>query len=132
MESLYIEATDTTPKINFNIESGEFSIEGKAINNDAEEFFRPILSWLDAYVSAPNEKTNVIVKLDYFNISSSKRILFVFYKLNELIDAGYNVNVKWYYHEDEDDMYEVGQDFAFMVKVPFDFCEYSLYEKVLA
>lgn len=132
MESLLIEATDTTPKVDFNIESGDFSLVGKAINNDAEEFFKPILSWLDDYVSQPNDVTNVVVKLDYFNISSSKRILFVFYKLNELIDAGYDVNVKWYYHEDEDDMYEVGQDFAFMVKVPFEFCEYSLYEKVIA
>lgn len=132
MESLFIEATDTTPKIDFNIDSGEFSIEGKAINNDAEEFFRPVLDWLDSYSTVPHETTNVTVKLDYFNISSSKRILFVFYKLNELIDAGFNVNVKWYYHEDEDDMYEVGQDFAFMVKVPFEFCGYSLYEKVLA
>lgn len=132
MESLYIEATDTTPKIDFDIHSGVFSIEGKAITNDAEEFFRPILNWLDSYINAPNSFTTMIVKLDYFNISSSKRILFVFYKLNELIDAGYNVNVKWYFHEDEDDMYEVGQDFAFMVKVPFEFCEYSLYEKVLA
>lgn len=132
MESLHITATDTTPNIDFNIDSGMFSVEGKAINNDAEEFFKPVLSWLDDYVKAPNDVTKVIFKLDYFNISSSKRILFIFYKLNELIDAGYDVSVKWYYHEDEDDMYEVGQDFAFMVKVPFEFCEYSLYEKVVA
>lgn len=132
MESLFIAPTETTPRIDFNIENGVFVIEGKAINSDAEDFFRPVLDWLDAYSAAPRMNTEVIVKLDYFNISSSKRILFIFYKLNELIDAGFKVAVKWYFHEDEDDMYEVGQDFAFMVKVPFEFCEYSLYEKVLA
>jgi hypothetical protein len=52
--------------------------------------------------------------------------------LNELHDNGSQVSVKWHYQEDEDDMYEVGQDFAFMVKIPFEFCEYSMFEKVLA
>ncbi|MCB9196834.1 MAG: DUF1987 domain-containing protein [Flavobacteriales bacterium] len=132
MESLFIAPTETTPKIDFNYANGVFSIEGKAINSEPEEFFRPVLEWLDEYSAEPNASTQVTVKLDYFNISSSKRILFIFYKLNELIDAGHDVSVKWFYHEDEDDMYEVGQDFAFMVKVPFEFCEYSLFEKVLA
>ena len=132
MESLYIEATSTTPKIDFNIETGVFTMEGKAIDNDAENFFKPVLAWLGEYSQAPHKKTNVIVKLDYFNISSSKRILFMFYKLNELHDNGSDVSVTWHYQEDEDDMYEVGQDFAFMVKIPFEFCEYSMFEKALA
>jgi hypothetical protein len=132
MESLYIEATATTPKIDFNIQSGVFSIEGKAIDNDAENFFKPVLAWLSEYVETPHQKTEVVVKLDYFNISSSKRILFMFYKLNELHDRGNDVAVKWHYQEDEDDMFEVGQDFAFMVKIPFEFCEYSLFDRALA
>lgn len=129
MESLYIESTTTTPRIDFNIENGVLMLEGKAIDNDAESFFKPVLSWLSEYVTKPHLKTQVIIKLDYFNISSSKRILFMFYKLNELHDKGYDVSVKWHYQEDEDDMFEVGQDFAFMVKIPFEFCEFSMFEK---
>ena len=132
MESLYIEATATTPKIDFNIKTGVFAVEGKAIDNDAETFFKPVLAWLNEYAKAPHKETTVVIKLDYFNISSSKRILFMFYKLNELHDNGSIVNVKWHYQEDEDDMYEVGQDFAFMVKIPFEFCEYSMFENALA
>jgi len=132
MDSLYIEATTTTPKIDFNIETGVFKVEGKAIDNDAEAFFKPVLLWLNDYVKIPHAKTKVIIKLDYFNISSSKRILFMFYKLNELHDKGNDVAVSWHYQEVEDDMLEVGQDFAFMVNIPFEFCEYSLFEKALA
>lgn len=131
MESLHIEATATTPKIDFSINTGVFTVEGKAIDNDVEAFFKPVLSWLDDYSKAPHKETNVVIKLDYFNISSSKRILFMFYKLNELHDNGSDVKVTWYYQEGEDDMYEVGQDFAFMVKMPFEFCEYSHFDKVL-
>ncbi len=130
MESLLIESTATTPKIDFNVETGVFTIEGKAIDNDAEQFFKPVLEWLGEYVKKPHAKTEISIKLDYFNISSSKRILFMFYKLNELLESGSDVSVKWHYQADEDDMFEVGQDFAFMVKIPFEFCEYSLFDNV--
>ena len=56
-----------------------------------------------------------------------KRILFIFYKLNELIKKNRSVVVNWYYVEDEDEMFEVGQDFAFMVNIPFHFIEYNPY-----
>ncbi|MFT7156860.1 MAG: hypothetical protein ACI8Q1_001875 [Parvicella sp.] len=131
MKSLLIESTDTTPRVDFNLETGVFAIEGKAITNDAESFFNPVLEWLSEYIKRPSELTEVNIKLDYFNISSSKRILFVFYKLNELIEAGKKITVNWFYHIDEDDMYEVGQDFAFMVKIPFEFIEYSYYKEAV-
>lgn len=130
MENLIISATETTPLLNLDAGLGEFVIEGKSIPSDAEGFYGPILHWLSEYVNIPNQQTTLVLKLDYFNISSSKRILFIFYKLNELIDAGHQVSVKWYFHEGEDDMHEVGQDFAFMVNIPFEFIEYSHYESL--
>jgi len=130
METFITSATDTTPFLKLDARLGEFVIEGKSIPSDAEGFYGPILDWLKEYVNKPNPKTTLVLKLDYFNISSSKRILFIFYKLNELVDAGHDVNIKWYFHEGEDDMHEVGQDFAFMVNIPFEFIEYSHYESV--
>jgi hypothetical protein len=72
----------------------------------------------------PNGSTVVKIDLEYFNISSSKRILFLLYKLNELAEVGNDVHVEWLYRETDEDMYEVGQDYAYMVKVPFVFKEY--------
>ena len=130
MQTFVKSATETTPFLKFDASLGEFFIEGKSISSDAEGFYAPVLDWLKEYVNKPNLKTTLVLKLDYFNISSSKRILFIFYKLNELLDAGNQVNVKWYFHEGEDDMHEVGQDFAFMVNIPFEFIEYSHYESL--
>lgn len=130
MEAYITSATDTTPFLKFDARLGEFVIEGKSIPSDAEDFYGPILDWLKEYVDKPNPQTTLVLKLDYFNISSSKRILFIFYKLNELVDAGHQVKIKWFFHEGEDDMHEVGQDFAFMVNIPFEFIEYSHYESV--
>lgn len=132
MEPLFIDETPKTPGINFNPESGIFSIKGKSIPDDAEGFYSIILDWFDDYLLSPNALTEVSIDLEYFNISSSKRLLFLLYKLNDLNDGKNTVRVKWMYNQDDEDMYEVGQDYAFMVKVPFDFMSYSLDQVILA
>lgn len=125
MQALNIKATDKTPEINFDPAAGIFIIKGKSIPSDAEDFYTPVLEWMDEYLKSPSVKTSVELNLEYFNITSSKRILFLLYKLNELIDSNKEVSVKWFYADTDDDMYEVGQDYAFMVKVPFQFVIYK-------
>ncbi len=121
MEVLNIERTEKTPLVYFSPEEGKFEISGKSIPDDAELFYRPILDWLDQYVASPEQNNVFDVNLDFFNISSSKRLLFILYKLNEIAETGANITLRWHYDENDDDMYEVGQDFAFMVKIPFEF-----------
>lgn len=128
MLPLYIEATAKTPEIHFNPELGLFEIKGKSIPDDAENFYGAVLDWFDDYLVMPNQETVVTIDLEYFNISSSKRLLFLLYKLNELNSGQKDVRIKWMYNEDDEDMFEVGQDYAFMVKVPFDFISYTLDE----
>ena len=125
MEALRIQETHKTPEVLFDPINEVFEIKGKSIPDDAELFFESILSWIEDYVSNPNENTIIKIDLEYFNISSSKRILFMFYKLNELKEKGKNIKIIWYYNEEDEDMFEVGQDYAFMVKIPFDFVSYS-------
>ena len=126
MEPLRIQATVKTPEVLFDPANEVFEIKGKSVPDDAEEFYHDILEWVEDYVSNPKENTIFKIDLEYFNISSSKRILFLFYKLNELKEKGKDIKVIWYYNEDDEDMFEVGQDYAFMVKIPFEFISYSL------
>lgn len=125
MEVLSINGTAQTPEIIFDPLVGRMEINGRAIPDSPDDFWMPILSWFEAYLLNPRQKTTVKINLDYFNISSSKRILFLLYKLNELADNGYDVCVEWYYRKEDEDMYEVGQDYAYMVRVPFQFMEYQ-------
>jgi len=125
MEALRIQETHKTPEVLFDPKNEVFEIKGKSIPDDAEHFFEKILSWIEDYVSNPNDKTIIKIDLEYFNISSSKRILFMFYKLNELKEKGKDIKIIWHYNEEDEDMFEVGQDYAFMVKIPFDFVSYS-------
>lgn len=131
MEALRIPATVKTPEVLFDPVNKVFEIKGKSIPDNAEEFYADILAWFDDYVANPSSETVLKIDLEYFNISSSKRLLFLLYKLNELADKDLAVKVQWYHNESDEDMFEVGQDYAFMVKVPFDFISYSLTNRVL-
>lgn len=121
MENLFIESTTKTPQISFDSEMGVLLIKGRSIPKNAEVFWNPVLSWFEDYMKTPNSNTTIRIDLEYFNISSSKCLLLLLYKLNELKITGHQSIVEWYYNADDIDMFEVGQDYAFMVKVPFEF-----------
>lgn len=116
---LYIKATETTPLVSFNPDNGEFLITGKSITEDADAFFQPIIDWVNQ--SELKIPVSLVFDLEYFNISSSKRILYLLYKFNELVDQSVaSVSVTWLYHKGDEDMMEVGQDYAYMVNIPFE------------
>lgn len=124
MDNLIREATPHTPKVEFNAETGVMEIRGRAIPEQADDFWMPIINWFETYVQIPADQTVFKIDLEYFNISSSKRILFLLYKLNQLAKTSEHVKVEWYYRQNDEDMYEVGQDYKYMVKVPFEFHAY--------
>lgn len=121
MNRLMLEPTAFTPQIDFNGESGEMVINGRSIPDAPDDFWYPVLNWFESYLLHPKKETVFFINLEYFNVTSSKRILALLYKLNQLADEGGGVQVVWYYREGDEDMYEVGQDYAYMVKVPFEF-----------
>ncbi len=107
MDRLYIKETENTPKIDFNPSLEYFELSGKSIPEDSLGFYNPVIEWLQVYAESPNVRTTVSFKLDYFNTSSSKVLLDMFYLL-EKIDG---VIVNWYYEEDDEDMEETAMDF---------------------
>lgn len=126
MEILYREPTNVTPLISFNPKNGEFVIEGRSIPENAEMFYSSILGWLDCVCEEPPVKIVLNVKLEFLNIASSKRLLFILYKMIEVQEKGCRVMVRWCYDERDLDMLEVGEDYATMVsEIPFEFLAYD-------
>lgn len=118
-----IEGTPKTPSITLNPESGIIEIKGRSIPENSIEFYKPIVDWLEDYANAPKEKTVVNIQLEYFNTSSSKCILDVFKKLENLKKGKNDIVVNWYYEEDDEDMLEAGEDYESIIKVPFKMIE---------
>lgn len=124
MEVINIKGTEDTPSVTLDKEKGVFEIAGRSLPEDVSMFYEPILKWIDEYAQAPNPETVVTFKLEYFNTASSKVLLDVLLKFEEIMDNGNNVSVKWNYREDEDDMLEAGEEYADIVSIPFDYVIY--------
>ena len=125
MESLIIAGTETSPSIILDSLNNVFLIKGRSIPSDGIIFYEPVLEWLKIYSYKPNQHTHFTFNLELFNITSSKMFLFILYKLNDIKNAGYQVTVNWCYNNDE--MLEAGEDFAYMVEIPFTFVNQPLF-----
>lgn len=125
MSPLFLTGTGETPGVTLDKDAGIFDFTGKSLPEDAKEFYGPILSWFDTYLAEPNAKTVLKMKMDYFNTASSKMLLEVFERIKALQDANHDVIIEWHYHEDDEDMYDAGQDYSDMVGVPFEFISHQ-------
>lgn len=118
MKNYYLEATPKTPKLNFDSETGTFEISGRSIPENSIEFYRPLMNWLEEFTNEPISAIKMDVKLEYFNTSSSKCLVEIFRKLEKVHQCGKEVEVTWYYEEEDEDMQESGEDFKEIIKLP--------------
>jgi len=121
MEVINIKGTEDTPNVILDKENGKFEISGRSLPEDVNMFFEPIMDWIDEYSEEPLDKTVFDFKLEYFNTASSKVILDILLKFEEIVENGKDVLVKWHYHEDEEDMLEAGEEYADIVEIPFEY-----------
>jgi hypothetical protein len=126
METIKILGTDDTPTVILDAENDIFEISGRSLPEDVTAFYDPILNWLDEYATSPNAKTVFTFKLVYFNTASSKLLLDILMKLEEMHEDDKDILVKWYYPEDDEDMQEAGEEYADIVDVPFEQVSYTL------
>lgn len=120
MDNIYKESTDKTPEVNFVYEEGLMEIKGRSIPENSLKFYEELLEWVENYAKNANAETNVNIQLEYFNTSSSKCLLDLFKKM-ENIDS--IVNINWYYEEDDEDMLEAGEDYDAIIGIPFKMIE---------
>ncbi len=125
MQVIKIKGSDDTPSVHLDKENNILEISGRSLPEDVAAFYEPILDWLDDYAEEPNTKTVFDFKLVYFNTASSKLILDILLKLEDIADEGNDVLVRWHYPEDDEDMEEAGEEYADIVDVPFEQVAYQ-------
>ncbi|MCQ2250943.1 MAG: DUF1987 domain-containing protein [Bacteroidales bacterium] len=126
MSVIKIQGTDDTPTVTLDKENNIFEISGRSLPEDVVVFYKPILEWLDEYKNDPLEKTVFDFKLEYFNTASSKLLLDVLLKLEDISNDGNDVLVRWHYPDDDEDMEEAGEEYSDIVEVPFEQVPYTI------
>jgi len=121
MNSLTIEGTNKTPGITADPQGGLVEIKGRSHPENTAEFYRPLMDWVDEYVTGPLEKTTINIELEYFNTSSSKVLLNILRKFEAIESSKENVLVNWYYEDGDEDDLETGEYFSQILDLTFKY-----------
>ncbi|MGZ3862955.1 MAG: DUF1987 domain-containing protein [Bacteroidia bacterium] len=122
---LSIRGTEDTPEIQFANETSEFIISGRSLPEDVTSFYKPVFDWLKEFEQSSPLKLRFKFKLEYFNTASSKIILDILMKLEDIItEKNGDIIIEWHYDEADDDMLEAGEEYKELVSVPFQLMSY--------
>ena len=120
MDAILLEPTTTTPKVIIDPSVNKFEISGESRPENAAKFYTPIVGWFDNYKSilyfqknsfGSTKAVSVDFKLEYFNSTSAKFILDIFYQLERIKKDGFEVEVVWNYDKRDTEMKESGEEF---------------------
>lgn len=120
MEKVHILPTNKTPEILLN-PSGLIKFKGRAIDESRTGASDQVLIWIDEYVASPAESTEVIVALEFLNSFNTIIITAILKKIAQLIQLRKKLVVRWYYEEDDVDIYDRGAYIATVIDVPIEF-----------
>lgn len=124
MDALIIEQTDDTPTVHLDLAGGKFEFSGKSLPEDVTTFYEPVFNWLKQYEDEADGENTFDFKMTYFNTASSKIILDILMRLEEISEGGKKINIAWYYEEDDEDMQEAGEEYSEIVEeISFKFIE---------
>ncbi len=125
-DKIEINGNQDTPGVIFNKDNNVFEMTGRSFPADADSFYQPLLNWLEEFKKTEfKEELEFNVKMEYFNTASAKMLLDVFFKLEDISEAGKNIRILWHYVEEDEDMQEAGEEFDDIVEIDFELIEYE-------
>lgn len=121
MKAYRVEATDFSPEVILDPKNNTFEISGISRPENANEFYEPIVDWLDKYINNPNKITEFKFRFDYFNTSSLKFFLMILSKCKEITESSAELSIKWYHDAEDESMLEAGKSLEELSELKFDF-----------
>ncbi|XOV91689.1 MAG: DUF1987 domain-containing protein [Bacteroidota bacterium] len=123
MENLQIDPSPLTPYVMFDTQTNILELKGRSSPDNSVGFYDKITEYLDQYFgSGQAGNITINVGLEYFNTSSLKCIFQILKKVNdETSKASLDLEINWYYEEDDEDMLETGEDISDLLDIEFNF-----------
>ena len=123
MRKFLIAEGRNSPKISFDPENCYFEIKGKSYPENADNFYKDTVAWLEKYTL--ESPIRVIVDMNFQFISSASVIcvLQMLRVFDALQDKGCEVKINWFYDNDdgEDDIKITGEDLESLTNLHFEY-----------
>lgn len=120
MEKVHILPTNKTPEILLD-PSGHIKIKGRAIDESRSGVPEQMMNWIDRYLLNPAESTEVTIALEFLNSFNTLIMTSILKKIGQLLKHRKKLVVRWYYEEDDVDIYDRGEYISTVIDVPIEF-----------
>jgi hypothetical protein len=117
---LFLPSTDESPKILFDPSIGLLEMDGKSLPEDVTGFYFPLENLVIEYAQSPLPVTQINLRFSYLNSASTKKVLEIINKFEPVYQKGLEVNINWFYIENDDDMKDEGEEFARLTDIPIN------------
>jgi hypothetical protein len=117
-----ISASKSTPEVILDPD-GTIKFTGRLIPENAEDFFHPIVEWIDEYFVSPAEVTSIEICLEYINSAGTRYLLEIIRNITH-VHLGKNTRkfiINWCYTDEDEDILEKGKIFSSELDVPVNF-----------
>lgn len=119
-QEVHILPTKTTPEILLT-SRGIIKIKGRSIDESRAKAPEQVINWIDDYLANPAESTEVNIALEFLNSFNTIILTSILKKISQVKQKGKRLVIKWYYEEDDDDLYERGEYISSVIDFPFEF-----------
>lgn len=117
------------PSVKFDVQTGMCEIAGESFLEDTVEFYKPLIQWLEDYTTKIKKPIAFIIKLTYFNTSTSRSILDLLNVLKDYEEDGGEVVINWHYDENDIDMEEDIEDYMIDTGLDINLIPFSQEDK---
>jgi hypothetical protein len=133
MDSFIIAPTEDSPSIIFDTTTHHFVVSGSSRPENAKTFYTPVMDWLTTYLESRNlpkqnndEESKLIFtfRLEYFNSATAKCIVDILFILKRFVEQGFFIKIEWFCDQRDEDMLEMGNEFAEAVGLKLDYIQY--------
>lgn len=120
-----IQKTDLTPYVLLDSKDNQLKIEGHSIHLQPQNFYQPILLWIQKQKIKRPKKFEVHIDLSFFNTYTSKIILEILFQIREYELIGCKVSIYWHYESDDSEIKEAGEYYATIINKDFHYISYD-------
>lgn len=123
MEPIRIAGDFSRPAVSFDAASGVLELSGRSVPERGAEFYGPLLEWIVRYAKSPVVQTTFNLKMEYCNSTTSRYIMDMLVKMEEMHKQGCKVTINWYYEEEDETIYDLGMSYKKPLVLPFNLVE---------
>jgi hypothetical protein len=122
LEKYFFEGSDDRPMIELNPIGNKFVFKGRSIPENAFDFYKPVIDWIDLYSKNPNAISLFEFRFDHLNTHSTQQIMKILQRLDKF-PGDSKVKIEWFYNKDDTDMLEIGNRLKEILGVDLKFVE---------